>query len=130
MIVVDASLLVDLLLGAADAGILIERLRGVEEPLHAPEVVDLEFLQTARRHERNGKVPASRAEGALRDLAAFPLRRHSHRRYLDRIWELRGNLTAYDAAYVALAEGLGATLLTRDAKLAASPGHGARIELV
>ena len=67
---------------------------------------------------------------ALSDLADFPLHRYGHEFMLPRIWELRDNLTAYDAAYVALAEALDAPLLTRDARLAAAPGHRARIEVV
>jgi len=64
------------------------------------------------------------------DLADFPLRRYPHDLLLPRIWDLRNNLTAYDATYVALAEALDAPLLTRDRRLAAAAGHRAQIELV
>jgi predicted nucleic acid-binding protein len=67
---------------------------------------------------------------ALAAMADFPLIRYQHDLLLPRIWELRHNLTAYDAAYVALAEALGAPLLTRDRRIAAAPGHRARVELV
>lgn len=77
-----------------------------------------------------GQVEASRAQDALRDLSCLPMRRHAHGFLLPRAWELRDNLTVYDAVYVALAEALDATLLTSDARLAAAPGVRARIELV
>ena len=67
---------------------------------------------------------------ALEDLVDFPLTRYPHDLFLLRIWELRHNVTAYDAAYIALAEALGAPLLTRDAALASAPGNRARTELI
>ena len=77
-----------------------------------------------------GETDSSRAAKALADLADLSLYRYPHIRLLSRVWDLRHNLTAYDASYVALAEALDATLLTRDARLARSVGHEARIELV
>lgn len=71
-----------------------------------------------------------RAQQALSDLADLPISRYPHDLFLFRIWQLRQNLTAYDAAYVALAEALSAPLLTRDARLASAPGHRARVELL
>lgn len=129
MIVVDASALLEVLLRtkAAEA---VERLlfaNGVT--LHAPHLLDIEVAQTIRRYAAGGEIGGDRGRAALADLSDFPLRRYPHDFLLPRIWELRNNLTAYDAAYVALAEGLDARLLTRDARLASAPGHRARIEL-
>ena len=83
-----------------------------------------------RRYAANGEIDSERGRLLLTDLADFPLRRYPHDFLLPRIWDLRSNLTAYDAAYVALAEALDAPLLTRDRRLAAAGGHRAQIELV
>jgi predicted nucleic acid-binding protein len=83
-----------------------------------------------RRYAANREIDAERGRTALADLADFPLRRYPHDFLLPRVWDLRNNLTAYDAMYIALAEVLDAPLLTRDKRLAAAPGHHARIELV
>jgi len=98
--------------------------------LHAPHLLDLEVLHVLRRFERRGILHPSRAAEAVEDLLDLPLTRYPHDTLAFRIWELRGALTAYDAAYVALAEALGAPLLTRDAALASARGHRARVELV
>ena len=83
-----------------------------------------------RRYAAAGEIDQDRGRAALQDLADFPLRRYPHDLLLPRIWALRHNVTAYDAAYVALAEALDAPLLTRDRRLAAASGHRARIEVV
>lgn len=98
--------------------------------LHAPHLLDVEAAQVIRRYAANGEIDSARGRLALADLADFPLRRYPHDFLLPRIWDLRNNLTAYDAAYVALAEALDAPLLTRDRRLAAAAGHRAQIELV
>jgi predicted nucleic acid-binding protein len=108
----------------------VERLLDPEESLHAPHLLDLEVAQVIRRYWRAGELTSRRAEEVLTDYRDLRIERHSHEPFLRRIWELRENLTAYDAAYVALAEGLGAPLVTRDARLAAAPGNHALIELV
>ena len=77
-----------------------------------------------------GEIDRDRGAAALADLADLPVRRYPHDILLPRVWELRNNLTAYDAVYVALAEALDAPLLTRDKRLAAAAGHHARVELV
>ncbi len=95
-----------------------------------PHLIDLEVAQVLRRHVLGGLMtPASGVE-ALGIWRGLSLRRWRHEALLARVWALRGTLTAYDAAYVALAEALDAPLLTTDAKLARAAGHGARIEVV
>ncbi|HHQ48371.1 MAG TPA: VapC toxin family PIN domain ribonuclease, partial [Acidobacteria bacterium] len=98
--------------------------------LHAPELLDVEVAQVVRRYCRRGQISIERAGTAIKLLADLDVARHGHAPLLPRIWALRDNLTAYDAAYVALAEALDAPLLTRDGQLARSSGHTARIELV
>ncbi len=129
MIVVDASVLSSALADDGDDGDRArERLRG--EHLAAPELVDLEVSSVLRRLLLVGRLPLRRAELALSDLVALPLRRVSHRVLLARCWDLRDNLTAYDAAYVALAEQLDTTLVTADTRLAGAPGLRCEIDLV
>jgi len=130
VIVVDASALVEALLRTPAAAGVLQRLFGTEETLHAPHLIDLEVVQVLRRYAASGRVESGRCRDALNDLLDLPLDRHSHDILLPRVWELRHNLTAYDAAYVALAEALDATLLTRDRRLAIASEHRARIELV
>jgi predicted nucleic acid-binding protein len=130
VIVVDASAVLEALLRTPAAAAVEERLFDPGQTLHAPHLLDLEVAQVLRRYAMAGQVDAGRCRAALGDLADFPLNRYPHDFMLPRIWELRANLTAYDAAYVALAEALDAPLLTRDERLAAAPGHQARIELV
>ena len=130
MIVVDASAVIDLLL-RTPAGRLIEaRLFDRPVPLHAPHLLDVEVAQVLRRFVARGEVTPGRGAASLRLLDAFPLRRHPHAPLLARIWALRGNLTAYDAAYVALAEALGAVLITRDTRLGRVPGLHATVEVL
>ena len=100
------------------------------QTLHAPHLLDVEVAQVVRRYAASGDIDAERGRAALDDLADLPLHRYPHDILLPRVWELRNNLTAYDAVYVALAEALDAPLLTCDGRLAGSAGHHARIELV
>ncbi|HEX9646705.1 MAG TPA: type II toxin-antitoxin system VapC family toxin [Alphaproteobacteria bacterium] len=130
MIVVDASAALEALLRTPAAAAVEERLFDSGETLHAPHLIDVEVAQVLRRYANAGEVDAERCRAALADLADFPLNRYPHDVLLLRVWDLRANLTAYDAVYVALAEALDAPLLTRDRRLAAAPGHRARIELV
>ena len=130
MIVVDASALLEVLLATPAAASVSSRLFAPGETLHVPHLVDLEVVQVLRRYCSRGVLSETRASEALLDLVDFPLTRYPHDLFLDRIWQLRRNLTAYDAAYVALAEALPATLLTRDARLAGSPGIGAIVEVL
>jgi predicted nucleic acid-binding protein len=129
VIVVDASAVLEVLLRTRMAGRVEARLFG-RASLHAPHLLDVEVAQVLRRYASRGELTAARGAEALADLAAFPLARYPHDLLLGRMWQLRENLTAYDAAYVALAEALGAPLVTRDERLAAAPGHRAVVELV
>ncbi|HXT78424.1 MAG TPA: type II toxin-antitoxin system VapC family toxin [Acetobacteraceae bacterium] len=129
MIVVDASALIEILLRTPAAGAVEKRLFDTQETLHAPHLLDVEVTQVIRRYATSGEIDQDRGREALIDLADFPLRRYPHGFLLPRVWELRDNLTAYDAVYVALAEALDARLLTRDRRLAAAAGQHARIEV-
>ncbi len=130
MIVVDASVLLELLLRTPYAETAEKQLFAPRETLHAPHLLDLEITQVLRRYAMTSAVPPERGALALADLADFPLRRYPHDFLLPRVWDLRASLTAYDAAYVALAEALDARLLTRDGRIARAWGHHARIELL
>jgi predicted nucleic acid-binding protein len=129
MIVVDASVIVT---GLADDGPdgdrVRERLRA--ERLAAPHLIDLEVTSAWRRLVSAGQLDERRALLALGDFGALRLERAPHGPLLDRCWQLRQNLTVYDAAYVALAELMDISLLTGDAKLAAAPGIRCDIEVV
>jgi predicted nucleic acid-binding protein len=130
VIVVDASVVIEVLLNTTAGTQLAERLFNSGETLHAPHLLEIEVAQVLRRYMRARELDAARGREALEDLADFPLTRYPHDLFLLRIWELRGNITAYDAAYIALAEALEAPLLTRDAALASAPGNQAQIELI
>ena len=129
MIVLDASAAIDWLLQTAAGQQIETRIYSRSESLHAPHLLDLEVAQVLRRFAREATVSAQRADQALQDLLSLRLTRYPHFVFLPHIWWLRHNLSAYDAAYVALTEKLGATLVTRDARLAASSIRGVSIEL-
>ncbi len=112
------------------AAAIERRIFRVGESLHAPHLLDVEVIQVLRRFAVAGAISAIRGSEAIEDLGALPLRRYPHEALLPRAWELRNNVTAYDAVYVALAEALDATLLTRDRKLAVAAGLNAQVELV
>lgn len=130
MIVIDASALLEVLLVTPAALGIEDRLFAPDQTLHAPHLIDLEVAQVLRRYCASGELEPGRAQEALDDLAAFALQRYPHDLFLPRVWELRHNITAYDAAYIALAEELSAPLLTADQHLARAPGHRAKIELL
>lgn len=100
------------------------------ESLHAPHLLDLEVAQVLRRYVSGGELTPQRGKQALTDLADFPIFRYPHDLFLPRIWALGHNVTAYDAAYLALAESLAAPLITCDTRLATTSGHRATVELV
>ena len=128
MIVVDASAVLEVLLQTPAAPHVGERIFASGETLHAPHLLDVEIAQVLRRYARAGVISSARAAQALTDLTDLPLNRYPHFVLLPRIWQVRHNLTAYDAAYLALAEALDAPLVTRDRALA-SVG-GVRVELL
>lgn len=127
MIVVDASVVLDLLIRASGVEAIEERMFS-DPSWNAPHLIDLEVAQVLRRWTRTDRVGASRARRALEVFDDLPIHRWPHRELLPRIWGLRENLTAYDASYVALAEVLDCVLVTRDARLGRVPGHAAEVE--
>jgi len=129
MIVLDASAAVDWLLQTPAGQRIENRIYLRNETLHAPHLLDLEVTQVLRRLVQQGVVPAHRADEAIRDLLDLRVNRYAHFVLLPRIWQLRHNFSAYDAAYIVLAEKLGGTLVTRDRRLASPAGHAATIEL-
>ncbi|MDQ3462679.1 MAG: type II toxin-antitoxin system VapC family toxin [Actinomycetota bacterium] len=129
MIVVDASVLVTALGDDGPDG-RRARARLVGERLAAPAIVDLEVLSAWRRIWLAGQLGLDRVDAALADLESLRLERVPHRRMLRRCWELRDNATVYDAAYVALAEHLGVTLVTADRRLTEAPGPRCEVELI
>jgi predicted nucleic acid-binding protein len=130
VIVPDASAVLEVLLRTPSAKAVEMRLFDPRQTLHAPHLLDVEVAQVIRRYSSSGEIDGDRGRAALADLSDLPLRRYPHAFLLPRVWDLRNNLTAYDAIYVALAEALDAPLLTRDKRLLQAPGHHARIELV
>ena len=129
MIVLDASALVELLLDTPTGQAVATRIADPALGLHVPHLADVEVAQALRRYAKDGELDAAEAALALEDLHILDLQRHAHEPLLDRVWELRQNLSAYDAVYVALAEVLDTTLLTCDGRLARTPGVARRIEL-
>lgn len=109
---------------------VFDRFLTTSSTLHAPELIDLEIAQVLRRSTANGTLEPRRAELAFSDLTTLAIVRYPHHPLLPKIWQLRHNVTAYDAAYVALAEVLDATLVTCDARLASTPSLSIDIELV
>src|SRR2546430_4225899 len=129
VIVLDASAAVDWLLQTSAGQSIERRIYSHNETLHAPHLLDLEVTQVLRRLALQGVVSAPRADEAVRDLLDLRVTRYPHLVLLPRIWQLRHNFSAYDAAYIVLAEKLEAPLVTRDARLASVSGHAAPIEL-
>jgi predicted nucleic acid-binding protein len=125
--VIDSSALLEIFTGTSVDPLL--RRRVLTQTGGAPELVDIEVANGLRRMVVRGLLSPPVALGVFRDIRDAPMNRAPHRPLLERIWELRGAITLYDATYVALAEQLEVPLVTCDAKLAGSNGHGARIEL-
>ena len=112
-----------------EIGQIEKRIYSRNESLHAPHLLDLEVTQVLRRLALQGVVPVHRVDEVVRDLLDLRITRYPHLVLLPRIWRLRHNFSAYDAAYIVLAEKLGAALVTRDARLASASGHAAPVEL-
>ena len=129
MIVLDASAAVDWLLQTSSGQRIEKRLYARSETLHAPQLLDLEVTQVLRRLTQQGIVSGTRADEAVRDLLDLRVTRYPHLVLLPRIWQLRHNFSAYDAAYIVLSEKLDAPLITRDGRLVSASGHGATVEL-
>jgi predicted nucleic acid-binding protein len=131
VIVLDASVLVDVLVGASPAAIAVrERVAAESSSLAAPHLVDAEVVQVLRRFVRGGELEPARALGAIQDLLDLRLMRYAHAPLLVRAFALRDNVTVYDALYLALAEALDAPLLTLDRALAGVPGSHATVEVL
>ena len=130
MIVLDASAALELLLQTPRSAAIARRIAKQGETLHAPHLIDLEVAQVLRRFVRARALPDERAAKALDDFRDLPLVRYAHSLLLDRVWSLRANATAYDAAYLALAEALNAPLLTADRRIRTISGTRARVDVV
>lgn len=131
MIVVDASVVVDVLLNRSPTGIEVARRLSAEAgSLLAPHLIDAEIGQVLRRFWLSRAITAERAATALDDYSQMPIARYPHWPLLARAFEMRGNVTFYDALYLALAEATGAPLLTADRRLADVPGVSARVDVV
>jgi predicted nucleic acid-binding protein len=130
MIVVDASALLEFLLQTPLGTRVEARLFRERDEFHSPHLVDVEVAQALRRLVRTGELSRDRAADAIADLTDFDLHRHPHVDLLTRAWKLRETVTAYDAMYIALAEALGAPMVTCDAPLGRATGYRARIEVI
>ncbi len=130
MIVLDASAVVAVLLNTDVGRRVADEISPSTLSLHAPQLLDIEVLQVLRRHMRLGLMTVERGLIGAEALGQLDISRYGHQELLSRIWALRDNLTAYDAAYVALAEALSAPLLTLDARLAAASGNRAEVCLI
>ncbi|MEM9705477.1 MAG: type II toxin-antitoxin system VapC family toxin [Pseudomonadota bacterium] len=130
MIVVDASLAFEIMLASQRSDVLSDLLLAKGDVLCAPEIIELELLQTLRRLVYQGSVTEALAAQAIDNLNDLRIERFSHNPLRRRIWSLRHYLTAYDAAYFALAELLEAPLWTLDRKYLSVPGQTAQIEIL
>jgi len=127
MIVLDASVVVELLTNGILADSIRNELAGRDESFLVPHLIDIEVMSALRKLVAGRRIDAHRSGQFLAELAALPADRYSHTPLIGRIWELRHNFTAHDAAYIALAEATDSVLYTCDEKL--SKGHRARVVL-
>ena len=129
MIVLDASAVVELVLGSERGSVVRARIQRPDESLHAPHLLDVEVASVLRRYQLSGELSSDEGREALSDLAGLDVVRYPHDALLPRVWELRTHVTPCDAVYLALAEILDAPLITLDRRLARARGHGARVEV-
>jgi predicted nucleic acid-binding protein len=129
LIVLDASAVVEFLLGS-DLGARVRQRISEDDTLHAPHLLDVEVANAMRRWVLQGRISEPRGRALLDDLLGVPLTRYPHEILLSRMWDLRANASAYDAAYIVLGEILSAPVVTCDARVAGIPGHGAAIEVI
>jgi predicted nucleic acid-binding protein len=128
VVVVDTSAVLEAIVAREPTPGLVTRLTD-DGDLHAPHLIDTEVLYALRRMSIHRDLSDERATDARTDFAELAIVRYPHEPLNDRVWELRHNLTAYDATFIALAEALGAALITCDARLAAARGHEAQVEV-
>lgn len=129
MIVLDASAVIEALM-RTPKGLLVRQRIFASTDIHAPHLLDVEVLHGLRRMVRRGDMSVPQALMALQVFQDLDIIRYPHSGFMRRIWALRENVSAYDAAYVALAEALGAQLITCDARLGSAPGHSAQVVFV
>jgi predicted nucleic acid-binding protein len=129
VIVADASVLVTALIDGGGAGALA-RERLLASDVSVPELADVEVLSVVRREVLSGRMTAERGAEALQDYADLALDRYPHGPLMARAWQLREVVSAYDAQYVALAELLGAVLVTGDRRLSRAPGLVCAVDLL
>ena len=129
MMILDASVVLEILLRTSRSQTFEERLLNEQAELAAPHLLDVEVTQVLRRYALAGDLDETRGEEAIQDLIELPIQRYPHDLLLPRVWDLRQNFTAYDAIYVALAEALEGPLFTVDARLAKSAGRYIDVEL-
>lgn len=130
MLVLDASAAVELVLETPQGRAVAARLTEETGPLHAPHLLDVEVLSALRRLARTKDVSRAAAERALVHFGLLPIVRYPHSYLLERAWQLRASVSAYDAMYVALAEALGAPIVTCERRLARAHGHRAEVVVV
>lgn len=130
MIVVDASVVANALADDEQSGDAARRRLSADPDLHAPHLLDLEVLSVLRRNAAADRLNDRRVGLAIADLRDLPVTRYPHLPFATRIWELRHNLTPYDAAYVALAEELGCPLVTGDHAIKGAPGISCEVEVL
>jgi predicted nucleic acid-binding protein len=130
LLVLDASIVIELLVNGRRAARIRQRLESSSESWHAPQLIDVEVVQVLRRYALRGWMDPGHGEAAIRVLRDFDLVRHEHDWMLPRVWQLRSNLTAYDAVYLALAEALPARLLTADRAFASVASKQVTVELI
>ena len=129
MIVLDASLTIEILLRTSVGVAAAVAIAEAGEPICAPDILTLEVLQVLRRLSLSGTIEVAQAKAALERFQQMPVSTYPHRPLASRIWALRQNVTSYDAAYIALAEQLDATLWTHDRKMLSVPGITVQVEL-